>query len=58
MAHKLVYTIILFIFLFLVANNVEGDIVCITDNDCPPNTLVQGYRCIDGKCESVFLSYR
>ncbi|AES68838.1 putative Late nodulin [Medicago truncatula] len=57
MAHKLVYAITLFIFLFLIANNIEDDIFCITDNDCPPNTLVQRYRCINGKCNLSFVSY-
>ncbi|KEH33037.1 putative Late nodulin [Medicago truncatula] len=57
MTHKLVYAIILFIFLFLVANNVEGYILCKTVNDCPPNTRNLRYRCIDGKCKSHRVLY-
>ncbi|KEH33033.1 putative Late nodulin [Medicago truncatula] len=49
-SYKFVYAIIFFIFLFLVANNVEGYIVCITDNDCPENTEVRQYECIEGRC--------
>ncbi|KEH33034.1 Nodule Cysteine-Rich (NCR) secreted peptide [Medicago truncatula] len=28
----------------------RGYIVCITDNDCPENTEVRQYECIEGRC--------
>ncbi|AES68847.1 putative Late nodulin [Medicago truncatula] len=57
MAHKFVYAIILFIFLFLVAKNVKGYVVCRTVDDCPPDTRDLRYRCLNGKCKSYRLSY-
>ncbi|KEH33035.1 Nodule Cysteine-Rich (NCR) secreted peptide [Medicago truncatula] len=52
MTHMFVYAIILFIFLFFLANNVKGYVVCITNNDCPPRTRLILYKCRNRKCVS------
>nr|ABS31451.1 nodule-specific cysteine-rich peptide 314 [Medicago truncatula] len=54
--HKLV-SMILFIFLFLASNNVEGYVNCETDADCPPSTRVKRFKCVKGECRWTRMSY-
>ncbi|AES77508.1 putative Late nodulin [Medicago truncatula] len=51
---KFVYTMILFIFLFLITKNVDALHDCEYDDDCPKSTSKRTYRCINKKCRSYF----
>ncbi|AES97658.1 putative Late nodulin [Medicago truncatula] len=46
---KFVYSIILFITLFLVAKNVDALKKCITFEDCPISKT-RVYKCLHGEC--------
>nr|QQO74619.1 nodule-specific cysteine-rich peptide G03 [Pisum sativum] len=51
-----VYALILFLFLFLIAKNIEANNECTTDFDCPKSIvcmLPYKWKCVGSYCEFV-----
>ncbi|CAJ2648509.1 unnamed protein product [Trifolium pratense] len=44
------YAVILFLFLFFVARNIDALIPCKNDSDCPDSTYTRTFRCVNKVC--------
>ncbi|KEH28040.1 putative Late nodulin [Medicago truncatula] len=50
--YKFVYAMILFLYIFQIARNVDANFECKSTNDCPKSVL-RVWRCINNYCRPV-----